>query len=68
MLHNVPKDAWIIVDNKVYDITSYVDSHPGGDSILNYIGGDSSEGFHGPQHPSTVWDVIAEYYIGDLQS
>jgi hypothetical protein len=25
-----------------------------------------SKGFHGPQHPATVWDVIKQYYIGDL--
>ena len=34
-------DAWIIVDGKVYDVTDYVDIHPGDDAILNYVGGDS---------------------------
>ena len=38
----------------MYDLTQYVDEHPGGDSILNNVGGDSTEGFHGPQHPATV--------------
>jgi len=56
------------VDGKVYDITSYITSHPGGDSILNNVGDDSSEGFHGPQHPPSALDVLAEFYIGDLQS
>lgn len=51
---------------QVYDITEYVDIHPGDDAILNYVGGDSSKGFHGPQHPASVWDVIREFYIGDL--
>lgn len=62
--HCKSDDAWIIVDKKVYDITSYVDEHPGGDSILKNVGADSSEGFHGPQHPVSVLDVIREYYIG----
>lgn len=66
--HNKATDAWIIVDGKVYDITDFVDTHPGGDSILNNVGGDSSEGVHGPQHPVTVWDVLAVYLIGDLKS
>ncbi len=38
----------------MYDLTDYVDEHPGGESILNNVGKDSTEGFHGPQHPATV--------------
>lgn len=32
---------------QVYDVTSYVEEHPGADSILNNAGGDSTEGFFG---------------------
>jgi cytochrome b involved in lipid metabolism len=32
---------------KVYDVTSYVEEHPGGDAILNNAGDDSTEGFFG---------------------
>ena len=39
--HSSRDDAWIIVDGKVYDVTEYVDIHPGDDAILNYVGGDS---------------------------
>jgi hypothetical protein len=42
--HNKEDDAWIIVDGKVYDITYYATIHPGGDSILKNVGGDSSKG------------------------
>lgn len=65
--HNKEDDAWIIVDGKVYDITDYVEDHVGGDAILRNAGKDSSEGFHGPQHPPTVEDVIKRFYIGDLK-
>ena len=64
--HNKEEDAWIIVDNKVYDITDFVPLHPGGDTILNNVGRDSSVGFHGPQHPVNAWDVLNERYIGEL--
>ncbi|KAI0073788.1 hypothetical protein K474DRAFT_1602723 [Panus rudis PR-1116 ss-1] len=37
--HNTKDDAWIILDNKVYDVTSVLDWHPGGEtSILTYAG------------------------------
>jgi nitrate reductase (NAD(P)H) len=37
--HNTPDDAWIIIDNKVYDVTSVLSWHPGGAAaITNYAG------------------------------
>lgn len=66
-LHNTENDCWIIVDDKVYDVTDYISDHPGGDSIMNNAGGDSSIGVHGPQHPASMWDVLALYYIGDIK-
>jgi cytochrome b involved in lipid metabolism len=65
--HSTSEDCWIIVDSKIYDISGYIDDHPGGDSILKNAGGDSSEGVHGPQHPPSMWDVLRLYYIGELK-
>jgi len=31
----------------VYDVTPYVEEHPGGDAILNNAGRDSTKGFYG---------------------
>ena len=71
--HCVADDLWIILQNQqsnrlsVYDITAYVEEHPGGQAILNNAGKDSTKGFYGPQHPSRVFDMIEDFYIGDLQ-
>ncbi|GFR52705.1 hypothetical protein Agub_g15334 [Astrephomene gubernaculifera] len=70
--HDKPDDAWIIVQHletkeyRVYDITTYIEEHPGGDAILRHVGGDTTEGFHGPQHPVTVYVLIEEYCVGKL--
>lgn len=32
--HNKDKDLWIVVDNGVYDLSEFADSHPGGKKIL----------------------------------
>lgn len=52
---------------QVYDVTSYVEDHPGGDSILNHVGGDASEGVHGPQHPDSMWAMLSLYYVGNVK-
>ncbi|PSS01921.1 Cytochrome B5-like protein [Actinidia chinensis var. chinensis] len=66
-LHNKRTDCWIIIKDKVYDVTSYVEEHPGGDAILAHAGDDSTEGFYGPQHATRVFDMIEDFYIGNLE-
>jgi hypothetical protein len=70
--HAAADDLWLIIRDKktgearVYDMTDYVEEHPGGMAILNNAGGDATEGFHGPQHPPTVFDLLGDYWIGTL--
>lgn len=28
--HNNPEDCWIVVDKQVWDVTDFLDEHPGG--------------------------------------
>lgn len=35
-------------------------------NFSNIFIGDSSIGFHGPQHPDSVWNVMTEFLIGDI--
>jgi len=38
---------WTVIDGRVYDITYYIDDHPGGrKKILRGVSKDSSEMFH----------------------
>ena len=64
--HNSLQDLWVIIDGDVYDLTEYVDQHPGKDAIGNNAGGDASEGFHGEQHPAHVVDTVRRFKIGSL--
>ncbi len=45
--HNTPETGlYIIVDSSVYDLTGFIDEHPGGSKILKRVGGkDASKQF-----------------------
>lgn len=64
--HNREDDAWLIIEDRVYNITDYVELHPGGDKILRNAGGDATEGFFGPQHPTHVFETVKKFQIGTL--
>lgn len=44
---------------QVYDVTSYVEEHPGGDAILAHAGDDSTEGFFGYVSTSHYYRFLA---------
>ena len=65
--HDKKDDVWVIIKGKVYDLSEFVDEHPGGvEAIMKRAGGDATEGFFGPQHPSRVHDMIDEYLVGKI--
>eukprot|EP00026_Physarum_polycephalum_P005611 Phypoly_transcript_05646.p1 GENE.Phypoly_transcript_05646~~Phypoly_transcript_05646.p1 ORF type:complete len:560 (+),score=69.76 Phypoly_transcript_05646:55-1680(+) len=67
--HNTPNDCWIIVGNKVYDVTPFLEDHPGGKKILIKVGGtDASKEFQKFHNDTVLATVASKYYIGDLSA
>jgi len=33
--HNSPDDCWVVVDNQVWDVTDFLEEHPGGSTSTN---------------------------------
>lgn len=67
--HSKRGDVWLIIDGKVYDFTSFVDEHPGGEAeILQHAGGEATSGFHGPQHGPAVFGSERQFLIGKLKA
>ena len=69
--HNSGSDCWLLINNKVYDVTSSISSHPGGAGpILTYCGKEATNAFNtkdvGRPHSSNANAMLAQYYIGDL--
>lgn len=68
--HNCKETGiWVSFRGKVYDITEYIDLHPGGKEILLAAGSDVSAfwsiyAFH---YKKYITDILNDYYIGDLE-
>jgi NAD(P)H-flavin reductase len=66
--HNTKEDFYTIVHNKVYDMTHYVDKHPGGyDLLFKNAGKDSTADFEAMYHSLKARNLLEEYYVGDLE-
>ncbi|CBZ23069.1 putative cytochrome b-domain protein [Leishmania mexicana MHOM/GT/2001/U1103] len=59
--------AWLVINNRVYDVTPFLDLHPGGRDILLYnAGGDATQAFTDNGHSDAAYHMMGKYVIGDL--
>ena len=78
MQHNTADDCWTIIGGNVYDLTSFISQHPGGDEILRACGQDGSSLFNqretetgeevgsGTPHSSSARSQLERLKIGSL--
>ncbi|XP_023545611.1 cytochrome b5 [Cucurbita pepo subsp. pepo] len=65
--HSSNDDCWIIIDGKVYDLTSYLDEHPGGDDVIvAATGRDATDDFEDAGHSKDARELMEKFYIGEL--
>ena len=65
--HNTKNDCWIVIHNNVYDVTEFLNEHPGGSSIIVSIAGqDATEYFEELHRPQILKEVGSPYIIGEL--
>ncbi|XP_075559340.1 cytochrome b5-like [Dermacentor variabilis] len=68
--HSVKDDAWILFRGEVYDVTKYVNEHPGGLAILRYAGKDASKAISEQAAHKCVFNFILSklktFHIGKL--
>jgi cytochrome b involved in lipid metabolism len=64
--HNSASSCWTVVNGSVYDVTSWINRHPGGaGAILSMCGTDASNAFddqHGGQRRPE--QELASFFIG----
>ncbi|KAI6697758.1 cytochrome b5 [Syzygium oleosum] len=65
--HDKTKDCWLIIAGKVYDVTPFMDDHPGGDEVLlSATGKDATNDFEDVGHSDSAREMMDKYYIGEI--
>ncbi|OGM48045.1 hypothetical protein ABOM_002904 [Aspergillus bombycis] len=63
--HKTKDDLWLIIHNKVYDVTKFLDEHPGGeDVVLDLAGQDASSAYDDVGHSDEAGEVLSTLQIG----
>ncbi|KAH9362181.1 hypothetical protein HPB48_002159 [Haemaphysalis longicornis] len=65
--HNEKNSAWLLIHNAVYDVTKFMEEHPGGEEVLlEQAGKHATEAFEDVGHSTDARELMKQYKIGDL--
>jgi cytochrome b involved in lipid metabolism len=67
--HNSAASCWTVINGGVYDLTSWIPRHPGGEEAIRQLcGTDGSEKFNGAHGGAALQaQALAGFKIGDVQ-
>ena len=67
-LHNKPHDMWTVINNEVYDLTMYIDYHPGGaNKLMEGAGKDATDLFYDSHPWVNIHNLVGKLQIGYLK-
>lgn len=65
--HDRPDDCWIVLNDRVYNVTRMVDNHPGGfDVMMEQAGRDATLAFRSVGHTLDAVEQLDEFLVGVL--
>uniref|UniRef100_A0A6I8N6K3 Cytochrome b5 heme-binding domain-containing protein n=1 Tax=Ornithorhynchus anatinus TaxID=9258 RepID=A0A6I8N6K3_ORNAN len=66
--HNTPTDRWLVINRKVYDITSWAERHPGGNRVISHYAGEDATDVFWAMHidQNLVQKYLKPLLIGQL--
>jgi hypothetical protein len=68
-LHTQPSDCWVAIYGNVYDITMWLNDHPGGAGvILGVAGADATSAFDDVGHTQYAVALLDRYLVGTLNA
>nr|XP_060644089.1 cytochrome b5 type B [Anolis sagrei ordinatus] len=61
------KETWLVIHGRVYDVTRFLDEHPGGEEVLlEQAGQDATESFDDVGHSEDAHEMLRQYLIGEV--
>eukprot|EP00759_Apiculatamorpha_spiralis_P058931 PhF_6_TR9495/c0_g1_i1/m.14808 len=61
------KKCLVVIQNKVYDVTDFLDEHPGGrETIMDVNGMDGTSEFDAVGHSKSAVEQMAKYLVGEV--
>merc|ERR1712045_370325 len=65
--HTSKTDCWVVLHNRVLNVTSFLSQHPGGElAILTFAGKDATAEFDMIHHPDVVGKYAPDAIIGEV--
>ncbi|KAJ2899143.1 hypothetical protein MKZ38_003390 [Zalerion maritima] len=66
--HNTKNDCFVVIHDKVYDCTKFIDEHPGGEEVLLDVAGqDATEAFEDVGHSDEARETLDKLHVGALK-
>ncbi|KAI7740709.1 hypothetical protein M8C21_023520 [Ambrosia artemisiifolia] len=67
--HNQTEDCWVIISGKVYNVTPFMDEHPGGSEVmLAATGKDATDDFEDTGHSNEAKAMMGKFYVGKIDA
>eukprot|EP00316_Scyphosphaera_apsteinii_P024984 CAMPEP_0119302976 /NCGR_PEP_ID=MMETSP1333-20130426/4493_1 /TAXON_ID=418940 /ORGANISM="Scyphosphaera apsteinii, Strain RCC1455" /LENGTH=140 /DNA_ID=CAMNT_0007305519 /DNA_START=67 /DNA_END=489 /DNA_ORIENTATION=- len=65
--HAAKDDMWLVIHDKVYKISEYLDEHPGGEEVLmDRAGQNATVDFEDVGHSNDARKQLAKFQVGEL--
>jgi len=65
--HSSKTDVWMTIHNKVYNVSKYLEDHPGGEEVLmDRAGADATEDFEDVGHSADARKTLDKFEVGEL--
>ncbi|ANB15509.1 Cyb5p [Sugiyamaella lignohabitans] len=64
--HTKQDDMWVVINGKVYDVSKFVDEHPGGEEVISDVAGkDCTREFEDVGHSEDAVEILERLFVGD---